>query len=209
MVCQVTIKPGRNAWLLARTDRDAPTQLDVIQTAAAYMSRVIGQRSPEEIVSTGPSRFIIGAARPVLIEGVQTPVDGSGLDSRPSIEGERLQRHLDCVEPYTITADRVWWVTVRFDWRGPTVKRDWPARGVNWLGIPHRGPGGLDWLLVQANWVGPAQETDTTWGGEVGEQVGEGLRKAGAAVSSAIAPAGALLVGAGLLLAVVLVSRRE
>ena len=48
---------------------------------------------------------MIGAARPVLIEAVQAPVDGSGLDSRPSIEGERLQRHLDCVEPYTITAD--------------------------------------------------------------------------------------------------------
>jgi len=203
--CEVTIFPGRNVWLLARTDRDAPSYEDVIQTCAAYLSRVFGERSPEEIISTAPGRYIIGAARPVLIDAEQTAIDAAAT-FRPQIEGAVHGRYENCPEVYVVRADRTWWVMVGFDWRGPTTQREWPARSVNWLGIPSTGPGvDLDWLLVTAATSGAAKEPDTSWSQETGENVAETAK---AVTRSVGIPVGLLLVGAGVVY-LALATRKE
>lgn len=194
---QITIRPGRNVWLLGRTDRDAPTYADVVQTAAAFLSRVFGERSPEEVISTALGRYIIGAARPVLIEALQTPPGKSPLDVRPALEGSRIARREDCETLRTVKADRLWWVVARFDWRGPRTARDWPARAVNWLGIPSRPDHDLDWLLIEANHAGPAKEPDTSWGEETGERLEKVAERAGRKLRLALVPVGLALLGAG------------
>ena len=195
MACTVSIYPGRNVWLFARTDRDAPSYEDVIQTCAAYLSRIIGERSPEEIISTAPGRYIIGAARPVLISAEQAPLDAPAT-ARPSIEGSVHGRYESCPDVYVLQADRTWWASVRFDWRGPQTERPWPARSVSWLGIPSSGPGvELDWLLVEAATDGAAKEADTSWSAETGAKVA----KAAESVTKNVGvPVGLLLLGAGL-----------
>jgi len=205
---KVTIKAGRNAWLFARTDRDAVDRADAIQTGGALLKRVLGNASPLgsrsifEVVQSpkGPAdvgRFIIGAARPVLITATQ--------DDRPVLPlGDLIGRHEDCEAFRNVVAKRVWWVSVEFDWRGPDTVIDWPHRAVNVLGFESDDPLARDWLLVEARHIGAAVEPDTSLGGEVAEEAGE---VAEAAAKAALGAGKLLLFGAGAALALFLLSK--
>lgn len=205
---KVTIKPGRNAWLFARTDRDAVDRSEAIQTGGALLKRVLGNASPLgsrsifEVVQSpkGPSdvgRFVIGAARPVLVTATQ--------DDRPFLPvGDLAGRAEDCKAIRAIKAERPWWVSVEFDWRGPDTVIDWPHRAVNALGFETDEPLALDWLLIEARHIGAAVEPDTSLGGEVAEAGGEVVK---AAADAALGAGKLVLFGAGAALALFLLSK--
>lgn len=210
MKCQedhLTIKRGRNAWLLARTDRDAPTRDDVIQSAGAVLKRFLGNASPLatrsifEVVASpkgadDEGRFVIGAARPVNV----TAQHGE----RPELPGETTDRFEDCSTVRIVAGQVPWWVVVQFDWRAPDARIPWPRRSVNALGIVTDDDTALDWLLVQAAHEGEAAEPDTTLGGEVADEVKEGAKKAAAVLK----PLAWILAGAaGVTLVVIVASK--
>lgn len=167
MACKLTVKRGHNIWLLARTNRDAPSPSEVIETTAAFLIKVLGAASPvadrgafETVQSpAGNRRYYIGAARPVEIEASEEPPD-------QALPGEVLARREDCPEPYmaTVEGSHVWHVWVEFDWRGNDVQIDWPRRRVNWFGIPSDDEPDrpFDWLLLQANFVPEAATEDSS-----------------------------------------------
>lgn len=180
---RLLVMPGRNLWILARTDRDAPTPEDVTNTAGAFLLRVLGYASPsgydrtEIIQDPDPpagslAAWFIGAARPTLVTRVsQTyPVNVVPEDAR------RLGRSIECQAVRLIKADRSWYVVVEFDWRGPQTFISWPASKVSALGIRSqdtRNATDLDWLVVEAWHRGAAKLPDSTLGHELGEYVEE------------------------------------
>jgi hypothetical protein len=200
--------PGRNAWLLARTDRDSVTAAEAIQTGGAVLKRFLGNASPLgsrsifEVVQSpkGPSdvgRFVIGAARPVLVTASQ--------GDRPFLEtGDLVGRVEECAAVRSVAATNPWWVVVNFDWRGPETKIAWPHRAVNALGFESDDPFARDWLLLEARHIGAAVEPDTTLGGEVAAEAGEAVEKVAAA---ALGVGKVVLFGAGAALVLFLLSK--
>jgi hypothetical protein len=167
----VTVRNGRNLWALARTDRDAPSLDEVIETAAAFLVKTLGVASPsgsrgafELLPIVGEnSRYIIGAACPARIKALQ-PADVSELFALQLPPGEVLANYQDCDVLRSVTAQRPWLVLVDFDWRAPTVVVPWPKRKVNDFGLPEDVDQGLDWLLLGASYAGaPLEPTCKGW----------------------------------------------
>lgn len=193
---RLTVVTGNNRWVVARTDRDAPTQSDVLETAGAFLSRVLGDASPtgqrtifEHIgvpaQPAGQARYVIGAARPVIVTAAQPRTPAGAIEfSRP--QGRLLGRREDCPVIRSVQAQDPWLVTVDFDWRAPTTTIPWPRRAVNALGFPVDTDTGLDWLLLAATHVGPAQRDDTTLLSEVSESTRREIRKATRLLSPAL-----------------------
>lgn len=202
---KVTIKPGRNVWVLARTDRDGASLPDVLQTAGGVLKRFLGQASPvgtrsifNQLQSPKDdphgARFVIGAARPVLVDAFQATSPDTANQQQPTLAPEvRSDYFVDCPVFRTIAAERPWFVTVEFDWRAPTTVADWPRRAVNFLGIPVDTDQGLDWLLLAAGHEGEAQEPDTSLSGEV---LDEGVKVAKAIGKPLLVTVGLLVGGA-------------
>lgn len=192
---QVEILPGRNTWLLARTDRDGANVEDVLQTAGAALMRFLGDASPAgtrsifEVLQSpqsppGGARFIIGAARPVLVHAFQAADEREALAQLGTLpigpNARQLARFEQCPTIRTIKVeDRPWFVRVDFDWRAGRRDIDWPRRAVNLLGFPTNDDHNLDWLLLGAlhQSVQPA-EPDTTLREEFSEETKEALRRA-------------------------------
>lgn len=197
---QVTISPGRNVWVLARTDRDAADLEDVLQTTGGVLKRFLGKASPSgtrsifEVLQSPKddphqARFVIGAARPVLADAFQASSPLAALEEQPKIpEGERTDYFAQCPTPRSIAAQRPWFVTVEFDWRGKTTRIDWPRRAINFLGIPHDTDHGNDWLLIAAGHQGHAQESDTDLLSEVSDETAAQIQGAAKKVARAAAP---------------------
>jgi hypothetical protein len=190
MACQndeLVIRRGHNRWVLARTDRDAPTLDDVQNTTGAFLRTVLGPASPfgQRGVSDGLSvpgsagkRFFIGAARPIDIQAVQPESTSEALALvRP--EGELLGSHTDCAVIRTVQAERPWIVAANFDWRAPTTTIPWPKRKVSDLGFEllDDQDHGLDWLLLGASHAGLAKHPDSTLVDETGKAVAKGARE--------------------------------
>lgn len=167
---QVTIRHGRNAWLLVRTDRDAPTPEDAVQTAGAFLNKVLqpasppADRNPLQVLQSplengGPfaGRFVIGAARPVVVRAFQV----RDVLSPPQPAGA-TERHTDCARPLAVRAKKPWFVLVGFDWRAPDVRVSWPKRAVNFIGIPRDTDLENDWLLLTAAYQGDQMVPDTS-----------------------------------------------
>lgn len=178
---EVPVLRGHNRWVLARTDRDAPSVEDVRETAGAFLSRTLGRASPSgtrsifEALSppgSDASRFVIGAARPVDVVAAQ-PENVSDMLRLANPQGQLLGRYTDCAVTRAVTAQRPWLVVVDFDWRAPDVSIAWPRRKVNDFGFPVEADVGLDWLLLGASFMGQAQSSDTT----LLNEVSDGARK--------------------------------
>lgn len=202
----IEIPRGNNRWVLARTDRDAPTLDDVLESSGAFLGRVLGQASPfgqrnifEHLPAPGgpklpenEERFVIGAARPVLVRAEQPETASEALDLvRP--EGNLIARHSDCPTLRTVRAERPWIVAVDFDWRGQSTTAPWPRHGVNAFGLPTDDPNDLDWLLLGASHTGLAKSKDTTLMREVSDETAKQIKRAASASLKYLA--GAAVVG--------------
>jgi len=192
----VAIARGHNRWVLARTDRDAPTRSDVLQTASAFLHRVLSAASPPgqrgvfdvlPVPGTQETRYIMGAARPLTVQAVQPETPGDALDFSVA-PGKMLARFSDCPTPRSVKADKPWLIVAEFDWRAPSVRIDWPARAIDPFGLPFDNPMSLDWLLLAASFQGAAVERDTGWTDEVAEGTKRELKKA-------LQPSGSLVAG--------------
>lgn len=156
------LRPGRNVWVWARTDRDAPSSDDVIRSCASVMSRLLPDVVPGVVPPPSPkgpagaSRYFMGAARPMDVSASQT---------RPPLpKGLAAWNYTDQPQLYGVAAERPWWAVVDLDWRGPTFTVDpWPTRKVNALGVAIDDPLRLDWLLMHAAHLGPATRPDGDW----------------------------------------------
>ena len=159
----VSILPGRNVWLLGRTDRDAPSTDSAVLTAAAWLNRLFdtGLPAPPPPFPDAPpgvSRYNLGAARPVDLRASQ--------GSRPSLPaGDRVWSVADLPPEYGVRAQNVWWVIADFDWRGPTADfARWPIRTVGTFGWASDEPTlQADWLLLEARHVSPPTRADASW----------------------------------------------
>lgn len=196
---------GHNRWILARTDRDGATSAEVLETAGAFLSRVLGPASPsgqrsifEPLNVPGkPARYIIGAARPVTVAASQ-PADVRAALGAVRPKGELIARWSDCPVLRTIEAQQPWIVTANFDWRAPDTRIPWPRRKVTALGTTSDDSYGLDWLLLGASHAGRAIQPDTTYADELSEAgarvVDDLSRGLGALLTiGAVVGAGALL----------------
>jgi hypothetical protein len=156
------IRPGRNVWVLGRTDRDAPSQQDAEVSAAAWLARLFGESAftfepgtsiPAE--QGGGLRYALGAARPVDVRASQT---------RPALPGAGETWHFESDQPEALAlrAEHPWYVLADFDWRGPSqVLERWPHRAINQWGLEVDEPLQLDWLLLEARALGtPAERPD-------------------------------------------------
>jgi len=197
---QVTIQPGRNIWLLARTDRDAASKDTVLKTTGAVLKRFLGQNSPpgtRSIFETMRSpqasghdaRFVIGAARPVLVDAFQASAPEKALEEMPTIpREERTDRFEQCPVLRTVAAQRPWFVLVEFDWRGKRISIDWPRRAVGTFGIPFDSQNENDWLLLAAGFRGPPEEDETDLLDEVTDDTREKIVNAAGVAAKTLAP---------------------
>lgn len=180
----LTIRPGRNVWLFARTDRDAPTPATAAQTGAAYANRLLTGETILPVSSprgpAGVQRYYLGAARPTDVTAHTArpalPEPALGPPATPNPPPWRWRQE-DQPEPFAIQASKPWYVLVDFDWRGPvTDLATWPHRAVNFFGLPTERNTELDWLLLEARHLGPATRPDSDWSGDVIETVKEGAK---------------------------------
>jgi hypothetical protein len=191
MACKLTIRKGANVWLLARTNRDAPSPEDVVESTAAFLIKTLGFASPvgtrgvlETVVSPkGVRRYYIGAARPVEISAADRPIT--------DLPGVVYARRENCPEPELafVEGQSPWYVAVEFDWRGNDVEIPWPRRRVNWLGVPSDSDPSrpFDWLLLQANFVGAeAKHEDSSLIEDVIDEVTDYWRTAKKEVEKAL-----------------------
>lgn len=155
------LRPGRNVWVWARTDRDAPSADDAIRSCVSVMSRILPDVVPGVVPPPSPrspasfSRYFLGAARPLDVSASQT---------RPTSPPGHTWDRNQLPELYAVAAERPWWVVADFDWRGPTYSvTDWPRRKVNALGVNVDDPLRLDWLLMTATHTGDATRPDGDW----------------------------------------------
>lgn len=218
MACNLTVRPGQNVWLLARTNRDAPSSEEVAESTAAFLIKVLGFASPvgsrglfETMASpNGQRRYYIGAARPVEILTVQQSPITEG------IPGAVYARREDCPEPELafVAGKSSWYVLVAFDWRGDETVIPWPRRRVSWLGtVSTDDPSEpFDWLLLQASHVSavPLHE-DSSLAADVADAASEywvsAKKEMKRLVKSSI-PAVVVALGLGMGLALIWASKR-
>jgi hypothetical protein len=154
------VRTGRNVWIWARTDSDAPQADDVIRSAVSVMSRLLPDVVPGVVPPPSPkappdgSRYYLGAARPLDVSvGRKRPPVPPGTTWLAKDNGT-----------FRVQAQNPWFAVVDFDWRGPTWSPEaWPRRKVNLLGFAIDDPLNLDWLLMSATHTGPATRPDGDW----------------------------------------------
>ena len=189
MTCKITIFPGRNAWLLARTDRDGASEAEVLQSAVAFMSAFLGDPlKPYEVLQLPDGRGDVatasmGSARPVVISAER----GGPVHEGRALPGQLIARQQNCDKIFTIAASKPWWVRVGFDWRGGQETIDWPRLRVNALGMRDRSSDHQnDWLLVEARYMGPEMGADESWSEGMINAAGDQLSNAAVALGEPI-----------------------
>lgn len=195
---ELLILRGHNRWIVARTDRDAVDQEDAQRTTGAFLSRILGPASPpgtrgifEQLLVAGrTARFVIGAARPVLVTATQ-PESAEELNQIISVSPDERVIALEpsCPVRRSVRAQVPWIVDVEFDWRAPDTRIAWPRRSVSDAGLgDNEANTGLDFLVVAAYFAGAAQESDT----DVLQEVSADTRKA---IRRAVGSSSPVLVG--------------
>lgn len=143
---QMQIVPGRNRWIIARTDRDNVQADGVRLTALVVLKLWLQGASPvgmRAVYTEHPGQlYAIGAARLLSLEVSEKPLE---LERLPS-----SQRFEDCPTVRVVNARSPWWLRISFQWHGPLVTRAWPRLSVNAIGIEDSNDQGLDWLLIEA-----------------------------------------------------------
>lgn len=210
---RVTIAHGRNRWTLVRTNRDAPTVDEVIQTTGAVLRRFLGNASPLatrgffEVIQDPHTpgvlgSFIIGAARPVDIVYVSQDPPTREMQSLGGILG----RSQDCKKVRLVKSNNPWFVVVDFDWRGEAVQIPWPARAVDIFGDQQEQTHSLDWLLAEARLLSPkTQKPDTTLAAEFSSEAKRLAKEAAAFIDRNLKPdPGNFVIVAGIATALLL-----
>lgn len=166
----VSVLPGRNVWLLARTDRDGPSPDGAVLTAAAWLNRLLPSATPAPPPSSpngpeGVSRYYMGDLRPLDLAAHRT------AEPPPIPKGDQSWNVNDQPGPYHVKADIPWWVVADFDWRGPIKTFEkWPTRSVGTFGwASDEASLTADWLLVKAVHVGPPSRDDSSTTKEYGK----------------------------------------
>jgi hypothetical protein len=159
----VQIVPGRNRWLVSRTDRDGVQADGVRSTALVVLRRWLQGASPlsmRSVYAEHGETYVIGAARglvfdisdapPAVPELVAEAMPRRGARAMPELSPAAVQRVEDCRIVRAINGVSPWWLSVRFSWHGPVVRRPWPRFSVNAVGVEDDNDRSLDWLLIEA-----------------------------------------------------------
>jgi hypothetical protein len=146
----VSVRPGPNAWLLARTDRDQAERVDAVISVGTFLNRVLNNASPAGLrgvfqtlhTSATGGRFVIGAARPLLVTASRTrPDPPEGLKVLGASTDSPLLLRVRALAP--------WYVSALFEWHGSAVKLPWPRQFSAVLGSELSSDLDLDWLLLE------------------------------------------------------------
>lgn len=200
--------PGRQQWLIARTDRDGASVAEVADMLAGFLQftfrDVQGDQpgsSPEEVFSTGDHEWRVSAARPVRL--LLTP-----SQTEPPVSGSIIARREDLAELPLLNASRPWYLVAEVWWRGPAAVIPWPALQVTWAGTRQRDYTEADWLLLRS-FVPPGDAVDpgdSTWIEATGDNVVDDLNAIKSGLSKTALVVGGLVVVVG---GIVLMSRRR
>jgi hypothetical protein len=160
---EVQIMPGRNRWLVSRTDRDGVQADGVRSTALVVFRRWLQNASPlsmRSVYAEHGESYVIGAARglvfdisdvaPAMPELVAKAMPRRGSQAMPEQLPAAVQRVENCRIVRAINAAAPWWLSVRFSWHGAAVCRPWPRFSVNAIGVEDDNDRALDWLLIEA-----------------------------------------------------------
>lgn len=148
----VVIRPGSNSWLIQRTDRDEAERSTVIESTGAFLNRFLqnvsaaGYRGVFQTLSVSPTggRFVIGAARPILVTvNDARPTRPDGLQVSGASTDGHIARRVRAVKP--------WFVQVVFEWHSGIVKLPWPQHFGSVLGSELASYTELDWLLIESH----------------------------------------------------------
>lgn len=189
----VTIKPGHNVWVLARTDRDAPSPEQARESAAGFLDYYLGDGgviTPFES-PLGPddvSRYYIGAARPIEFRASL---------QRPAIAGGNRQVYTDQPGVFAIRATQPWYIVAEFDWRGPETTVDWPhqAKAHSNVPLPDSDRVKLDWLLLESRHQSPqAKWPDSSVSSDYGTAAGDVVKKVTNAGANILLAVGGVLL---------------
>jgi hypothetical protein len=201
--------PGRQQWLIARTDRDGASAAEVADMVAGFLQFVFRDitggdqpgSSPQELFPTGEHEWRVSAARPVRLLLVPSQTE-------PPVSGAIVARREDLAELPLLNASRPWYLVLEVWWRGPAAVIPWPCLQVTWAGTRQRDYTEADWLLLRS-FVPPGEVPDpgdATWGATATEAIAEGAKAIKAGLSTAALWVAGLAVIVG---GILLVSRRR
>lgn len=200
--------PGRQQWLIARTDRDGASAAEVAKMLAGFLQftfrDIQGDQpgsSPEEIFTTGDHEWRVSAARPVRL--LLTP-----SQTEPPLAGSIVARREDLEELPLLNASKPWYLAVEVWWRGPEATIPWPALQVTWAGTRQRDYTEADWLLLRSV-VPPGEATDPgdqTWLEDITDEAAAAAGALKSVLSTAALVVAGLLTAAG---AILLLTRRR
>lgn len=202
--CRIPLFPGQvNRWILRRTNRDEPSDRDVINSLRAVVSQFF-KRSSDFGPLLDPSFVFKGTIRAGSADLVSIEQISRAPIAFPT--GERAVTLSDCAHPITIRdeADKgpPVYVEIRFAYRGQTQTMPWPVHKVPpvYLPINANCPAEADWAVVEVGTpVGfaPPEKSTTEKAGEVlsetTEEAAESVRQAaGGVLKTLVVPALAL-----------------
>jgi len=191
----LSLVPGRQVWVVGRTDRDGASQAEVARMVAGFLQHtfrtVQGDQpgsGPNEVFATSsgdePLEWRVSAARPVRLLGhpVQSMAEladvltASLLSSSTESETttQRIIARREDLDPLPLlVASTPWYLALDVWWRGPAATIPWPCLQVTWAGTRQRDYQEADWLLL-SSFVPPGAAVDPgdeTWGEATAENV--------------------------------------
>jgi hypothetical protein len=194
VTAHLTINPGRNVWVLERTDADGADLPGVLRTAASVIHGWVEPATPasqrtifDQVVGkthdrAAEQRWIAGAARPLELTAVQA----REFDEVPAMQVpascKEYRHHTETGRELSIEAERPWFVLCAFDWRGSSAVIPWPRRAVDRMGFPVSTDERNQWLLLESAWLGLPCEPDPTFPAQERARFSRGTQEGLAAV---------------------------
>jgi hypothetical protein len=217
----LALVPGRQVWIVGRTDRDGASVAEVSRMVAGFLEYSFRDVSggppgsgPNEVFATTstPPEWRVSAARPVrlLVPPTQSLPEMEALlasalaSADPSGgAGHSVARREELDPLPVLVATRPWYVALDVWWRGPAATIPWPCLQVTWAGTRQRDYSEADWLLLRS-FVPAGTATDPgaeSWGEAVetnGSEAVDAFKKQltvglGAAVLVAVVVGGIVL----------------
>jgi hypothetical protein len=178
----LALVPGRQVWVIGRTDRDGASTAEVSRMVAGFLQhsfRDVSGGPPgsgaNEVFSTekknAPLEWRVSAARPVRLVGVPSQsvavLETALTTAYPSPSGGRVIARREDLDPLPLlVANKPWYLALELWWRGPPATIPWPCLQVTWAGTRQRDYTEADWLLLRS-FVPAGTSTDPgdeTWG---------------------------------------------
>jgi hypothetical protein len=218
--------PGRQVWIVGRTDRDGASVAEVSRMVAGFLQysfRNVSGGPPgsgaNELFATSsdPPEWRVSAARPVrlLVPPTQSLPEMESLladaiaSSKPSGDDGHSVARREELDPLPIlVASRPWYLALELWWRGPAATIPWPCLQVTWAGTRQRDYSEADWLLLRSI-VPPgtaADPGDESWGEAVEANASEAVDEVKKQLTVGL---GAAVLVAVLVGGIVLSSRRR